>query len=158
MVGGWEQHVDDYLASLKGDKGDPFEYDDFTPEQLAGLVGPPGPPVDLPAADAADKVLTSTGTGAGEYAWETPADPGDPIPVPDAAEKVLTSTGTTAGAYDWQTPAAGGIPFNPTSVGQVIQSTDGSTWTAGMSFTIAAAKPADSEGNIGDVCFVMGSA
>lgn len=25
---------------MKGDQGDPFTYDDFTPEELAGLVGP----------------------------------------------------------------------------------------------------------------------
>ena len=72
--------VDDYLASLKGDKGDPFVYEDFTAQQLEDLTGPPGPPgpeVDLPLADAADKVLTSTGTGEGDYAWEDPQDPGD---------------------------------------------------------------------------------
>nr|DAU58769.1 MAG TPA: nucleoid-associated protein [Caudoviricetes sp.] len=27
----------------KGDKGDPFTYEDFTEEQLAALVGPTGP-------------------------------------------------------------------------------------------------------------------
>ena len=30
-------------VSEKGEKGDPFEYEDFTEEQLAGLVGPEGP-------------------------------------------------------------------------------------------------------------------
>lgn len=30
----------------KGDKGDAFTYDDFTPEQLEGLIGPPGPKGD----------------------------------------------------------------------------------------------------------------
>lgn len=28
---------------LKGEKGDPFTYEDFTPEQLEGLRGPQGP-------------------------------------------------------------------------------------------------------------------
>ena len=32
------------LGSVKGPKGDPFTYADFTPEQLAGLAGPEGPP------------------------------------------------------------------------------------------------------------------
>ena len=32
-----------FIQGLKGDKGDAFTYDDFTPEQLAGLVGPVGP-------------------------------------------------------------------------------------------------------------------
>jgi len=34
--------VDDYLASLKGEKGDAFTYDDFTPEQLTLLKGEKG--------------------------------------------------------------------------------------------------------------------
>ena len=29
-------------GALKGDKGDPFTYEDFTPEQLAALIGPKG--------------------------------------------------------------------------------------------------------------------
>lgn len=31
------------LGSVKGPKGDPFTYADFTPEQLAQLAGPAGP-------------------------------------------------------------------------------------------------------------------
>ena len=126
--------VDDYLASLTGPpgpQGDAFTYDDFTEEQLEGLEGPVGPPgpagadADLPAASAADLVLTSTGTSEGDYEW---------------AE------------------SQGGIDFLPTEVGQVVQSLDGSAWSAGMAFTIKTSKPDDSEGNIGDVCFVVGSA
>jgi len=30
------------VESIKGDKGDPFTYDDFTPEQLEELKGPKG--------------------------------------------------------------------------------------------------------------------
>lgn len=33
-----------YIQGLKGDKGDPFRYEDFTPEQLEELRGPAGPP------------------------------------------------------------------------------------------------------------------
>ena len=32
------------LTGPKGDKGDPFEYEDFTPEQLLALKGDPGEP------------------------------------------------------------------------------------------------------------------
>lgn len=37
----------------KGDKGDAFTYDDFTPEQLAALIGPQGP--EGPKGDKGDK-------------------------------------------------------------------------------------------------------
>lgn len=43
---GFSGTEEDWLASLKGDKGDtgdPFTYDMFTPEQLAALTGPVGP-------------------------------------------------------------------------------------------------------------------
>ena len=32
------------LGRVKGDKGEPFTYEDFTQEQLAALTGPAGPP------------------------------------------------------------------------------------------------------------------
>lgn len=34
--------TEEQLAALKGDKGDPFTYEDFTAEQLAALKGEPG--------------------------------------------------------------------------------------------------------------------
>lgn len=34
--------IDFSLFAIKGDKGDPFTYDDFTPEQLEALTGPQG--------------------------------------------------------------------------------------------------------------------
>lgn len=36
-------NLPDLVRGPKGDKGDPFTYKDFTPEQLAALVGPEGP-------------------------------------------------------------------------------------------------------------------
>ena len=39
--------------------------------------------------------------------------------------------------------------------GQVIQSLDGSTWEAGMAFTIVETVPLDSAGEVGDVVFVL---
>lgn len=38
--------TDTRAIGVKGDKGDPFTYEDFTEEQLAGLIGPPGPKGD----------------------------------------------------------------------------------------------------------------
>ena len=46
-----------------------FTSDDGLGFETGDLRGDPGPAVDLPAADAADKVLTSTGTGVGDYEW-----------------------------------------------------------------------------------------
>jgi hypothetical protein len=40
----YDDFTPEQLAALKGDKGDPFEYADFTPEQLAGLKGEQGEP------------------------------------------------------------------------------------------------------------------
>ena len=40
-----KKYINETLAgagALKGDKGDPFTYEDFTPEQLAALIGPKG--------------------------------------------------------------------------------------------------------------------
>lgn len=39
---GFEGTVEEWLVSLKGEKGDPFTYEDFTPEQLALLKGEDG--------------------------------------------------------------------------------------------------------------------
>ena len=147
-----EDGADGQDSTVPGPKGDPFEYEDFTPEQLAGLVGPPGPPVDLPLADAAAKVLTSTGTGEGDYAWEDPQAPGDVLPVPDAADKVLTSTGTTAGDYEWA-DAAGGIDLTSEREAQLIQGDGSGGWATGMALKVVQDLPADDDPNyaVGDV-------
>ena len=44
---GFEGTEEEWLASLKGEKGDPFEYEDFTEEQLAALKGEKGDPGDV---------------------------------------------------------------------------------------------------------------
>lgn len=41
--------------------------------------------------------------------------------------------------------------------GQVIQSLDGSTWEAGMALQVVTAVPADTDGKVGDVVFVVGA-
>ena len=40
----YEDFTPEQLESLKGPKGDPFTYDDFTPEELESLKGPKGDP------------------------------------------------------------------------------------------------------------------
>ena len=55
-------------AGPKGDKGDPFTYDDFTPEQLEQLKGPKGDPGPTYTAGtnitiSADNVISATGGG-----------------------------------------------------------------------------------------------
>lgn len=46
----YDDFTPEQLAALKGDKGDPFTYDDFTPEQLAALKGEKGDDgADVPA-------------------------------------------------------------------------------------------------------------
>jgi hypothetical protein len=75
--------------------------------------------------------------------YEEPADA--PVAFKDFADSLVEGGG-------------GEIDFDPTAVGQVVQSADGSTWSAGMAFTISATVPDDTEGNVGDVCFVTGSA
>ena len=39
---GFEGTEEDWLEALRGEKGDPFTYEDFTPEQLEALRGPQG--------------------------------------------------------------------------------------------------------------------
>lgn len=55
-------------GEFDGAKGDPFTYDDFTPEQLAALIGPQGPAGDnsaaLTAADAANTAAASANQAA----------------------------------------------------------------------------------------------
>ena len=52
---------------------------------------------------------------------------------------------------------AGGIDFGPDREGQVVQSADGVGWAAGMSLRVVTEVPDDSEGEIGDVVFVVGA-
>lgn len=58
----------------KGDKGDAFLYEDFTPEQLAGLKGDPGEGIDdvVDLGDGEIKFITTDGT---EYTVTIPAGP-----------------------------------------------------------------------------------
>ena len=63
----------EWLASLKGDKGDPFTYDDFTPEQLALLKGPKGDTGEKGArgdkGDSAYDIAVKLGYRGTEQEW-----------------------------------------------------------------------------------------
>ena len=50
-----------------------------------------------------------------------------------------------------------GLTFDPSREGQVVQSTNGTDWIAGMSLRVVTSVPDDTEGEIGDVVFVVGS-
>jgi hypothetical protein len=60
--------TEDDLPDLKGEKGDPFTYDDFTPEQLESLKGKDGSDYILTEADKteiANTVLDALETAEG---------------------------------------------------------------------------------------------
>lgn len=56
----------EWLASLKGDKGDAFRYEDFTPEQVSALMAPANTAADAAntAADAATTATNAANTAA----------------------------------------------------------------------------------------------
>ena len=86
-----------------------------------------GPAGDLPAASASDLVLTSTGTGDGDYEWAEPAGGG--LDVPATRDDAVLQVKDNAGVKEW---------------------------VEGMALQVADAVPADSEGEIGDVVFIPG--
>lgn len=58
----WRAVPSDVLAQMKGDKGDPFVYSDFTEEQLKKLEGPKGEP----GTDGKTPVLESVNAQSGD--------------------------------------------------------------------------------------------
>lgn len=52
-------YVEEHSAELRGPKGDPFTYEDFTEEQLAALIGPSGP-----QGESITSIERTSGTGA----------------------------------------------------------------------------------------------
>ena len=72
----YEDFTEEQLEALKGEKGDAFTYDDFTPEQLAALKGEKGDDYVLTESDkteiaeqAAD-LVGGAGGGASSVEWE----------------------------------------------------------------------------------------
>ena len=51
----------------------------------------------------------------------------------------------------------GGIDIPATRVDAVVQTLDGSTWSEGMALSVRTTDPEDTEGQIGDVVFVVGA-
>lgn len=95
----------------KGDKGDPFVYDDFTPEQLAGLVGPAGTSIESVVLNN-DYTLTFTYTDGETYTTGSVRGPkGDAFTYEDfTPEQLAALTGPQgpegpAGADGAQGPA-----------------------------------------------------
>lgn len=80
---GFEGTEEEWLASLKGEKGDAFTYSDFTPEQIADLK--------KPAVDAA-----KAATDAAETATEAAKTADDAAESADEAARSATDTATDA--------------------------------------------------------------
>ena len=129
---------DDWIEELTGPPGadgDDFTYDDFTPEQLAGLQGPQGEPgedIVLPDPPEAGLVLTST---VDSYEWAE-SQGGSGIDVPATRENTV-------------------LQALPTS-----EVDDTLVWKQGMAFEVVQELPADDADGyeIGDVVFVLGDA
>ena len=124
---------DIYIAT---DTGHGWAWDSETNQwidlgELRGPQGEPGPPGDLPAASAADLVLTSTGTSEGDYEW---AEASGGIDVP--AERKNTV-----------------LQALPTS-----ENDDTLVWKQGMALEVVQELPPDDDDgyDIGDVVFVLG--
>ena len=92
------------LGFKKGPKGDPFTYADFTPEQLAALVGPKGDKgnpftyEDFTPEQLAD-LKGETGESGVYYGTEEPTDPTHPIwinPNNDANGEIIDLAKETA--------------------------------------------------------------
>ena len=132
---------DDWIEELTGPPGadgDDFTYDDFTPEQLAGLQGPQG----------------------------EPGDPGADVVLPDPPEAGLVLT-STVDSYEWaESQGGGGIDVPATRENTVLQALptsevdDTLVWQQGMAFEVVHELPADDADGyeIGDVVFVLGDA
>ena len=107
QVNGFGQLVAEGLDGAKGDpgpKGDPFTYDDFTPEQLADLQGPEGPPgSEGPAGPEGPQGPGGPGGGQGPQGPEGPQGPqgpkGDPGPQSNVAGDFYAS-GTVRSGTD----------------------------------------------------------
>ena len=90
----------DYFDGEKGDKGDPFTYEDFTPEQLASLKGDKGEQGDIGAVGEAGGYYTPTVTQPDENTLRmtfTPSKDG----MPDVAHTDITLLGGGGVQPDW---------------------------------------------------------
>jgi len=172
----------DYLDSLKGEQGDPFTYDDFTPEQLEGLKGEKGDKgdgvqivdivdssADLPdpnsyAGNTGDIIITDDDSHGWVFDADVPewndigelrGEKGEDVVLPDPPEAGLVLT-STVDSYEWAESQGGGIDLTSDREDQLIQGDGSGGWAAGMAMSVVDAVPDDSVGQIGDVVFVTG--
>ena len=88
----------------------------------------------------AGESYTSPVTGD-TYTVPSYTDPADaPIAFKDFADTIIS----------------GGIDIEPTRLDAVVQTIDGESWVEGMALSVRTTVPEDTEGQIGDVVFVVG--
>jgi hypothetical protein len=163
-------NVDDFVtetelnSALAGKADEPHTHDDLS----AGDHNHDG---DYSASDHTHPPQDLTHDHSGEYqpvgdyaldshTHDTTHDHNaDYQPVGDYATKTELTTGLAdkSDSDHVHIQTGSGLTFDPAREGQVVQSTNGTDWTAGMSLRVVTSVPDDTEGEIGDVVFVVGS-
>ena len=143
----WLDAGDLCIIGPPGDKGDAFTYDDFTPEQLAALVGPKGDTpkkvLDVVSYQAGDSG-TTVPTGAwwasipdvqkGKYLWTRRVqqwDTGDAVTDYSVSYFGTDGSGSVNTVCGVSPDAAGNVPVTAQNVGAVP--TSGGTMTGNLS-------------------------
>lgn len=143
----WLDAGDLFIIGPPGDKGDAFTYDDFTPEQLAALVGPKGDTpkkvLDVVSYQAGDSG-TTVPTGAwwasipdvqkGKYLWTRRVqqwDTGDAVTDYSVSYFGTDGSGSVNTVCGVSPDAAGNVPVTAQNVGAVP--TSGGTMTGNLS-------------------------
>ena len=143
----WLDAGDLCIIGPPGDKGDAFTYDDFTPEQLAALVGPKGDTpkkvLDVVSYQAGDSGTTAP-TGAwwasipdvpkGKYLWTRRVqqwDTGDAVTDYSVSYFGTDGSGSVNTVCGVSPDAAGNVPVTAQNVGAVP--TSGGTMTGNLS-------------------------
>lgn len=143
----WLDAGDLCIIGPPGDKGDAFTYDDFTPEQLAALVGPKGDTpkkvLDVVSYQAGDSG-TTVPTGAwwasipdvqkGKYLWTRRVqqwDTGDAVTDYSVSYFGTDGSGSVNTVCGVSPDAAGNVPVTAQNVGAVPAS--GGTMTGNLS-------------------------
>lgn len=143
----WLDAGDLCIIGPPGDEGDAFTYDDFTPEQLAALVGPKGDTpkkvLDVVSYQAGDSG-TTVPTGAwwasipdvqkGKYLWTRRVqqwDTGDAVTDYSVSYFGTDGSGSVNTVCGVSPDAAGNVPVTAQNVGAVP--TSGGTMTGNLS-------------------------
>lgn len=126
--------VSGYAKGQKGDKGDPFTYDDFTAEQLAALTGPQGPKGDTgdtgPKGDTGE---TGPQGAKGDTGETGPQGPAGPAGASGAGALLFTDTAVAASAWSADAtysdyPYRAAIPLADVSADDVPNVVFGAEW------------------------------